>query len=372
MCAGSRVRRAPSKLHHLLNATSTSLSVTLAYKREPADKKAMNEILIESGFHFRFKEPGVSSKDTKPAGPDARRLLTDGKTLIALLDVCWPPGERGEGADEACGDLAQRQAEAAAAEAATVAPRHRDLVPDEAEAAYAGGLAGNVSASIFDEPDDEPAEPESESVSEPETEPEHAPADSSADDEDEDEDFMPGAADDDEDADAFDDDIDDADALDEVDEVECVGGFFTAVSVWSTLAYSLTKYCVRFDDSVMAERSTHGENTQNACRRWAEAVRAHHPTVMHFYMHQGGAHTKLAYEEGGEPDQVCDTVLELGNNRAGRIKRRICWMTKASVKSGTKWKMKRWLKPTRAARAAVQNKFERREIEREANQTLTA
>ena len=122
----------------------------------------------------------------------------------------------------------------------------------------------------------------------------------------------------------------------------------------------------------MSERSKHGGNTQNACRRWAEAVRDHHPTVMHFYMHQGGAHTQEAYEEGGEPDQVCDTVLELGNNRAGRIKRRVCWMTKGEVNSETKWKTKRWRKPTTAARTAGQKNLERKEIERQPNHSLTA
>ena len=55
----------PSKLHHLLNATSTSISVTLAYKREPKEKKEMNKVLIDANFHFRFKEPGVSSIGTK-------------------------------------------------------------------------------------------------------------------------------------------------------------------------------------------------------------------------------------------------------------------------------------------------------------------
>ena len=46
-------------------------------------------------------------------------------------------------------------------------------------------------------------------------------------------------------------------------------------------------------------------------------------------------------------------------------------MTKGTV-SATKWKQKRWLRKSRAARVAGETGLERREIERKANQSLTA
>ena len=325
----------PSKLHHLLNATSTTIAVTLGYKREPSEKKEMNAVLIAGNFHFRFKEPGVSSKDSKPAGPDARRLLTDGHTLTKLLDICWPQDQRPPEGAAAAADIAAAQEAADAAErAAEPAPRHREVMPQEEDEAYAGGLRGNVQGNIFDEP--EPTNnsaPNSESV---------APEPEAGSDEDDDEND-----DDDYDADEADDDAMDMDSDDELDEVpdaDAVGGFLTAAAVWVALSLSLAAYCQRFDDSTMEVRSKYGERTQLACRTWALAVRAHHPTVMHFYMHQGGCHTKEAYEVCGEPDQTCDTLVELGNHRAGRIKGRICWMTRAAVPEGEQWVQKRWVK----------------------------
>ena len=327
----------------------------------------MNTVLNNNGFHFRFKEPGVSSKDTKPAGPDARRLLTDGTTLLELLDVCWPLSVRDAEDAAAVDDLQEQQRATAAAEAAAVAPRHRELVPDEDGAAYTGGLAGSVSASIFDEPEPEPEDADGDEV---EDEPEAECDNISDDGDDEDTDYVPAAIQNDDDEN-IEDDIGDDEALEVAEELDTVGGFRTAIQVFITLALSLEMYCVPFDDSIMENRIHHGTNTQNAIRKWAEAVRAHHPTIMHYYMHQGGAHTLEAYKQVGEPDQTCDTILELGNNRAGRIKRRICWMTKGTI-SSTKWKQQRWMKHSRAARAAGATGLERRQVERAANQSLTA
>ena len=108
-------------------------------------------------------------------------------------------------------------------------------------------------------------------------------------------------------------------------------------------------------------------------------MRAHHPTVMHFYMHQGGAHTKEAYVVCGEPDQTCDTLVELGNNRAGRIKRRISWMTSAAVPEGEKWVQKRWVNAPAGSELGEGELGEgsekpgkvRKSVERKANASLT-
>ena len=264
----------PSKLHHLLNATSTSISATLGYKQEPSEKKAMNEILDASNFGFRFKEPGVSAKDTKPAGPDARRLLTDGETLIKLMDICWPPDQRAAEDAAAAVDLVEAQAAAAAAErAAAPAPRHREVIPEERDMAYVGGLRGAVESSIFDEPEPEPQPTDSQ------PNPAAVEEEEEAEGEEEDE----AASEDEIDTDGDDSDADSDDELETAPEAEGVGGFRTAVEVWITLSKSLAFYCVRFDDSSSVERTKHGTNTQNACRKWSEAVRAHHPTVIHFY-----------------------------------------------------------------------------------------
>ena len=360
----------PSKLHHLLNASSTSIAVTFGYKREPAEKSAMNKVLDAANFGFRFKEPGVSAKDTKPAGPDCRRLLTDGKTLFDLLDICWPPEQR-QSSDAAFeGDLAAAQEAAAAAErAAAPAPRFREVVPEESDAAYDGGLRGNVQSSIFDEPEPEPephtsATPVGEDGGEEEAEGEEA--------EGEGEDEEVGDEESDADADAAGDFSDEE--LDEVPDAEGVGGFDTAAAVWAKLGLSLAAYCVRYDDSKLGESAKHGEKTQAACREWSHAVRAHHPTVMHFYMHQGGAHTKEAYVECGEPDQTCDTLVELGNNRAGRIKSRISWMTRAAVPEGEKWVQRRWVNAPKGSELDEGSERPgkvRKEVEREANASLT-
>ena len=356
-------KKPPSKLHHLLNATSTSISVTMAYKREPIEKSRMNKVLAGKNFHFRFKEPGVSSKDSKPAGPDARRLLTDGETLFELLDICWPPDQRPP-ADASVADLAQAQAAAAAAEAAAVPPpRHREAVPQDSDAAYAGGLRGNVASNIFDEPG---SEPESESEHEGEDGPvsdsgsECAASQVASDS---------GEEDGGEDVGDFSDSDDEQEA---VPDAEVVGGFTTAAQIWVKLSYSLAAYCARFDDSVPSECRQFGNATELACRGWAEAVRAHHPTVMHFYMHQGGCHTEEAYVECGEPDQTCDTLVELGNNRARRIKERITWMTRAAVPEDETWEQKRWVRARAEDGSLAKGKgLVRGTVERKANASLT-
>ena len=191
-----------------------------------------------------------------------------------------------------------------------------------------------MESSIFDEPEPEPQPTDSQ------PNPAAVEEEEEAEGEEEDE----AASEDEIDTDGDDSDADSDDELETAPEAEGVGGFRTAVEVWITLSKSLAFYCVRFDDSSSVERTKHGTNTQNACRKWSEAVRAHHPTVMHFYMHQGGAHVLEAYEVCGEPDQTCDTLVELGNHRAGRIKSRISWMTKAAVPDDEMWEQnKEWL-----------------------------
>ena len=142
----------------------------------------------------------------------------------------------------------------------------------------------------------------------------------------------------------------------------------------SKLSYSLAAYCARFDDSKLEESEKFGGATQRACRDWSEAVRAHHPTVMHFYMHQGGAHTKEAYVECGEPEQTCDTLVELGNNRAGRIKKRISWMTRAAVPEGETWEQKRWVNAPKGSGLGQGSEHPgnvRASVKRKANESLT-
>ena len=90
-------------------------------------------------------------------------------------------------------------------------------------------------------------------------------------------------------------------------------------------------------------------------------------------MHQGGAHTKEAYVECGEPDQTCDTLIELGNNRAGRIKERICWMTRAAVPEGETWVQKRWKNaaPGEGGGGSEKPGKVKAEVRRKANASLT-
>ena len=81
-----------------------------------------------------------------------------------------------------------------------------------------------------------------------------------------------------------------------------------------------------WDDHDAGERSKQGGIAETLGRAWVTCVRSHvNGRIFYYYLHWVYAHLKETIVDNGHPLAGCDTVLEKGNNDAGRLKHTIFW-----------------------------------------------
>jgi hypothetical protein len=271
-----------SLLHLILNAVSSSLSITLAAGASKAAREKMNAVLFNHTCYYRFRDkPG--GREKKPAGNECRKLLWTPKIMLQLLAARY--GEPVTIAEKrAASDLAAAQREgehladadtheAAAADAAAnppppppppAPPPPRPRPPPTALSTEDMEFAAMAASMGMQLPNDPPPPP-----------PEQVLVESSEGDD------TPEIG-------------LDGDGTDDCEWVPdtVVGDYASALDAVHALIKFMLELHDPWEDSI-AERGKRAPAAGKAGRAWAVGLRAHAGGLVgHYYMHQAYIHVE--------------------------------------------------------------------------------
>ena len=81
-----------------------------------------------------------------------------------------------------------------------------------------------------------------------------------------------------------------------------------------------------WDDHLQSQRQAYAQKAEVEGRRWVVHARAHVAnSINYYYLHWVYAHIREKIVACGHPLNGDDSVLEKGNNNAGRLKRTVFW-----------------------------------------------
>ena len=312
------VKRQVSLLHLILNATSTTLLVSITKGASIAQRAAINAVLERHRCEYRVKEK-KSQREKKPNGNECRKLLWRPKLMIELIDARWG-SEASSAAQAQAASISASQAKGCdagllppgAMQTARTAPPPAPPKPAKPAPKRGAPKVAGFSAEAQAELDSAPVPTAAEVAAATSACAAHTAAAQSKRGVDAAAAAAAASPDDVED----DTDIDHLELSEDMPDLkgDVIGNRASALQVIDKLLVMMLELHEQWEEDTAAEREKRGAAAQLKGRAWANAMRAHTGNAHGFYYsHVAGAHLEELIREHGHLASGNDEILEAGN-----------------------------------------------------------